>query len=67
MGNQYWLRRNKAAAAMARDATDAEARLIHFDLAGRYSLMAAKSDAPFLLPAEGPASAGERAVLQLVN
>jgi hypothetical protein len=29
---------------MARRATNAEARLIHFDLAGRYSIIAAQSE-----------------------
>ena len=67
MEKKYWLRRNKAAAAMARSATSAEARLIHFDLAGRYSLMAATCERPFLLLGEGPASDGERSVLRRFN
>jgi hypothetical protein len=67
MEKKYWLRRNKAAAAMARGATSAEARLIHFDLAGRYSLMAAKCERPFLLLGEGPASEGERSALGPFN
>ncbi len=67
MEKKYWLGRNKSATAMARGATSAEARLIHFDLAGRYSLMAATCERPFLLPREGPASDGERSVLRRFN
>jgi hypothetical protein len=61
MEKKYWLRRNKAAAAMARQATSAEARLIHLDLAG------ARDERPFLLLGEGPTSDGERSVLRLFN
>ena len=41
MEQKYWLSRNRAAGAMARGATSAEARLIHLELAGRYSVRAA--------------------------
>lgn len=41
MEKTYWLRRQHAAVAMARAASTAESRLIHYDLAGRYSLRAA--------------------------
>lgn len=41
MEQDYWLRRSSVAAMMAREATSAEARLIHYDLAGRYSVRAA--------------------------
>ena len=37
----YWLRRKRASVAKANMATSAEARLAHFDLAGRYSIKAA--------------------------
>ena len=37
MGREYWLRRSSVAAMMAREATDAEARLIQYELAGRNS------------------------------
>ena len=37
----YWLRRKRASVAKANIATSAEARLAHFDLAGRYSIKAA--------------------------
>ena len=35
--------------AMARAATGAEARLIHYELAGRYSIKAAQSQIPNLV------------------
>lgn len=62
MDERYWIGRKRAAMAMARAATSAEARLIHYDMAGRYSVKAA-FDAPFLLPVEGPATPGERLAL----
>lgn len=43
MEKTYWLRRQHAAVAMARAATTAESRLIHYDLAGRYSLRAVRA------------------------
>ena len=39
----YWLRRKREELAMASHSTSAEARLIHFDLAGRYSVKASNS------------------------
>jgi fumarate reductase subunit C len=41
MERNYWLARNSVAAMMARQATSAEARLIHYEMAGLYSLKAA--------------------------
>jgi hypothetical protein len=64
MEKKYWLGRQRAAIAMARAATDAEARLIHYDLAGRHGVRAAHR-LPFMLPRAGPGSEGERAALQL--
>lgn len=64
MAKRYWIGRQRAAMAMARAATDAETRLIHYDLAGRYGVRAAYG-MPFMLPGAGPATAGERAALQL--
>jgi len=64
MGKEYWIGRKRAAIAMARAATSAEARLIHYDLAGRYSVKAATTPA-FMLPRKGPATQGERAALKL--
>ena len=64
MENGYWMGRNRAAAAMARNAFTAEARLIHYDLAGRYSIKAANT-LPFLVRRKSPATAGEQAALRL--
>jgi hypothetical protein len=41
MEQTYWLGRKRVSAANARSATSAEARLVHLDLAGRYSVLAA--------------------------
>ncbi len=46
MDHKYWLRRKRASVIKAHDATSAEARLVHFDLAGRYSIKAADSAPP---------------------
>lgn len=64
MDRTYWIGRKRAAMAMARAAATAEARLIHYELAGRYSIRAAYC-LPFMLPHEGPATPGEQAALQL--
>jgi len=45
MDNGYWIGRKRMALGMARGAATAEARLIHYDLAGRYSVRAAQSAA----------------------
>ena len=63
MEKTYWLGRKRAAMAMARNAACSEARLIHYELAGRYSIKAAF--APFMLPNKGPATGGEREALRL--
>ena len=53
MEQAHWLGRKRTSIANARVATDAEARLIHYELAGRYSIKAADADsAP---PASGEA------------
>jgi hypothetical protein len=44
MEQAYWLGRKRASAQMARDATSSEARLVHYDLAGRYSLKAMSAE-----------------------
>lgn len=41
----YWLGRKRASLKLAQNATDSEARLIHYDLAGRYSVKAAEAGA----------------------
>jgi hypothetical protein len=64
MDKEYWIGRKRAAIAMARAATSSEARLIHYDLAGRYSVKAAMTP-PFMLPRKGPATQGERTALRL--
>lgn len=48
MDQTYWLGRKRAAAAMARGAGSSRARLVHLDLAGRYSIKAAASAAAAL-------------------
>jgi len=64
MDKAYWIGRKRAAMAMARAAKSAEARLIHYELAGRYSIRAAQS-LPFLLAKRGPATTGESEALRL--
>ena len=65
MDNAYWLGRSDHALAMARIATTAESRLIHYELAGRYSLAAVRVPPPFMLPTKGPATPGEREALRI--
>lgn len=64
MGKEYWSGRQRAAMRMARAAATSEARLIHYDLAGRYGIKAALIP-PFMLPRKGPVTKGEQAVLHL--
>jgi hypothetical protein len=47
MEQAYWLGRKQASVEMVRDATDSEARLVHYDLAGRYSLKAMAAETPW--------------------
>ena len=44
MEKAYWLRRKRASLKMAQNAAGAESRLIHYDLAGRYSLKAGSAE-----------------------
>ena len=44
MEKAYWLSRKRASLKLARVAVSAEARLIHYDLAGRYGLKAMSMD-----------------------
>jgi hypothetical protein len=46
MEQEYWLSRKRASVQMARDAANSEARLVHYDLAGRYSLKAMSAEFP---------------------
>jgi hypothetical protein len=41
MEKTYWLGRKRASLKLAQNAAGAEARLAHYDLAGRYSVKAA--------------------------
>jgi hypothetical protein len=52
MEKSYWLRRKRSSVANAAGADTAEARLIHLDLAGRYSIKAAVAGAEGLSAAE---------------
>ena len=49
MEQQYWIGRERAAMAMAEGASTSMARLIHYDLAGRYSVRAAQCPPAFML------------------
>ena len=40
MEKVYWLSRKRASLKMAANAASSEARLVHYDLAGRYSVKA---------------------------
>lgn len=40
MAKAYWLSRKRASLKLAQKAVGSEARLIHYDLAGRYALKA---------------------------
>jgi hypothetical protein len=40
----YWLGRKRASLKLAQNAATAEARLVHYDLAGRYSLKAMSAE-----------------------
>ena len=44
MGKAYWLSRKSASLMSAQNAASSEARLIHYDLAGRYSLKAMSAE-----------------------
>ena len=43
MEQTYWLGRERASLKMAQGASSAEARLVHYELAGRYSVNAASA------------------------
>lgn len=64
MDRKYWMGRMQAAMTMARQASTAESRLIHYDMAGRYSIKAANA-LPFLVRRKLPATVGEQAALRL--
>ena len=43
MEKLYWLTRKRASLKLARNATSSEAKLVHYDLAGRYALNASSA------------------------
>jgi len=53
MEKAYWLSRKRASLKLAQDATNSQARLVHYDLAGRYSVkaMSAETHAVYLASA----------------
>lgn len=67
MDKAYWIRRKRAAMAAAREASTSEARLFHYDMAGRHSVRAANASRFMLvengaaIPAEAEASRPARA------
>ena len=48
MEKAYWLSRKRATLKLAQSATSSEARLVHYDLAGRYSVKAVSAEAQAL-------------------
>jgi hypothetical protein len=62
MEKKYWIGRKHASMRMAHGAASAEARLVHYELAGRYSIKAAQC-----LTVARPAAEGARAMLHLPN
>lgn len=44
MEKAYWLNRKRASLKLAQNAASSEARLVHYDLAGRYSVKASSAD-----------------------
>jgi len=46
MEKAYWLGRKRASLKLAQNAAGPEARLAHYDLAGRYSLKAMAAETP---------------------
>lgn len=44
MERAYWLGRKRASLKLAQNAVSSEARLVHYDLAGRYSVKASSAE-----------------------
>jgi hypothetical protein len=44
MEKAYWLSRKRASLKLAKNAASSEARLVHYDLAGRYSVKASSAE-----------------------
>lgn len=64
MEKAYWLSRKRASLKLAQNAASSEARLVHYDLAGRYSVKAnsAESAAMDLADSVPPAIFAVRAL-----
>jgi hypothetical protein len=60
MEKKYWIGRKREAMRMARTASTSEARLIHYQLAGLYSVKAVRFTAVPLFAPLPPASPGAR-------
>ena len=61
MEEAYWLSRTEASLEQARNAATCEARLVHYELAGRYSLKAMSAEmAPIAFDALPPAICANR-------
>lgn len=56
MEKAYWLGRRRASIRSAQSAASSRARLIHYDLAGRYGLKALSAETGALDPADPPPS-----------
>ena len=54
MEQAHWLSRKRASVAMAQKAVSAAAKLIHYELAGRYSVKAADAARPQLHLEDAP-------------
>jgi hypothetical protein len=54
MEQAHWLNRKRASIGMAEKAASAEARLIHYELAGRYSVKAVDAAKPQLHLQDAP-------------
>lgn len=54
MEKTYWLSRKKASLILAKNAAGSEARLIHYDLAGRYGLKAMSAETPAIDLTDSP-------------
>ena len=54
MEQAHWLSRKRASVAMAENAASASARLIHYELAGRYSVKAANAPTPHMRLQDDP-------------
>ena len=65
MEKAYWLSRKRASLKLAQTATSSEARLVHYDLAGRYGVKALSAEtgavdlADALPPAIGDAASAD--------